>query len=149
MAEATEMGRVTVTAKIENLSDRYLARNKVIDAADIRSLVIEDALVDTGATRLSLPVKMIEELGLEQLGEARVSTAAGKRTARLFSAVHLSVNGRYCIIDVSELPDDCPVLIGQVPLELMDWVVDMKGQKLIGNPEHDGEWMSELWTFLD
>ena len=31
------------------------------------------------------------------------------------------------------------VVIGQVPLELMDWVVDSKGQRLIGNPEHGGE----------
>jgi hypothetical protein len=25
-----------------------------------------------------------------------------------------------------------------VPLEIMDWVIDMKGKKLIGNPAHGG-----------
>jgi hypothetical protein len=49
------------------------------------------------------------------------------------------------MIDVADLPEDCPVLIGQVPLELMDWVVDPKGQRLIGNPEHGGEWMSDMF----
>jgi hypothetical protein len=34
-------------------------------------------------------------------------------------------------------------VIGQVPLELMDWVVDPKGQRLIGNPEH-GEQMLDV-----
>ena len=27
--------------------------------------------------------------------------------------------------DVSEVPDDCPVLIGQIPLESLDFVVDL------------------------
>jgi hypothetical protein len=35
------------------------------------------------------------------------------------------------------------MVIGQVPLELMDWVVDPKRQRLIGNPEHGGEYMVE------
>jgi hypothetical protein len=63
----------------------------------------------------------------------------------LYGPVRLTVQGRYCVLDVSELPEDCPVLIGQVPLELMDWVVDAKGQRLIGNPEHGGEWMSDMF----
>jgi hypothetical protein len=37
------------------------------------------------------------------------------------------------------------VLIGQVPLELLDFVVDPRGQKLIGNPEHGGEQMIEIF----
>jgi hypothetical protein len=49
------------------------------------------------------------------------------------------------MIDVADLSEDCPVLIGQVPLELMDWVVDPNGQRLIGNPEHGGEWMSDMF----
>jgi ABC-type tungstate transport system permease subunit len=35
-------------------------------------------------------------------------------------------------------------VIGQVALELMDWVVDPKGQRLIGNPEHGGEQMIDI-----
>ena len=38
-----------------------------------------------------------------------------------------------------------PVLIGQIPLELLDWVVDPKGQRLIGNPEHGGEQIMEVF----
>jgi len=45
-------------------------------------------------------------------------------------------------------PDDCPVLIGQIALELVDFVIDMKGQRLIGNPAHGGQQMLELFTFL-
>jgi len=51
------------------------------------------------------------------------------------------------IIDIrgSLIPDDCPVLIGQVPLELLDFVVDPIAQSLVGNPEHDGEQMIDLF----
>jgi hypothetical protein len=45
---------------------------------------------------------------------------------------------------VGEIADGFSVVIGQVPLELMDWVVDPKGQRLIGNPEHGGVQMIDI-----
>jgi len=43
------------------------------------------------------------------------------------------------------LPDGCPVLIGQIPLEAMDFVVDMGKHALVGNPAHGGEHIIELY----
>ena len=63
---------------------------------------------------------------------------------QIYRAVRLTVQGRDCISDVAEIPDDFPIVIGQVPLELMDWVVDPRGQRLIGNPEHGGEHIIEV-----
>jgi hypothetical protein len=48
-------------------------------------------------------------------------------------------------VDVAEIPDDCPVLIGQIPLEGLDFVIDPVAQRLIGNPEHGGEHMADLY----
>ena len=59
--------------------------------------------------------------------------------------VRLSVQGRECHVEVAQLPDECPVLIGQVPLELLDFVVDPIGQRLLGNPDHGGEHMMDLF----
>jgi len=56
-----------------------------------------------------------------------------------------AIQGRDCIVDVGEVPDELPVLTGQVPLELLDWVVDSKVQKLIGNPERGGERMLDVF----
>jgi len=42
-------------------------------------------------------------------------------------------------------PDECPVLIGQVALEMLDFVVDTTGQKLIGNPDHGAEQMIDMF----
>ena len=48
-------------------------------------------------------------------------------------------------MDVIEVPDGVPTLIGQIPLEALDFVVDPKNRVLIGNPAHGGQWMYELY----
>jgi hypothetical protein len=42
-------------------------------------------------------------------------------------------------------PDDVPVLVGQVPLELLDFVVDLGQRALVGNPAHGGQQVIELY----
>ena len=42
-----------------------------------------------------------------------------------------------------ELPEDGPNRLGQAPPEVLDFVVGARGQKLIPNPAHGGEQMSE------
>ena len=64
---------------------------------------------------------------------------------RVFGIARLTVQGRDCPVDVTEIPDGCPVLIGQIPLEAMDFVVDMRTHSLVGNPAHGGEHVIELF----
>ncbi|MBV9126057.1 MAG: retroviral-like aspartic protease family protein [Planctomycetes bacterium] len=139
--ENLTMGRVLVTAKMENLGDVLLTMQGKLPPDQVRTVEVTDALVDTGATSLSLPRSMIEKLGLQRFRSRRVRTSAGLVDVGVYGAVRLTVQGRDCSIDVAEVPDDCPVLIGQIPLEALDWVVDPVGGKLIGNPEHGGEHM--------
>ena len=147
--EFSPMGRVAVQVKIENFTDLALANGGVLGEEDVRSVVVEDALIDTGATAVSLPTRMIEELGLKEVETRRVRTAAGVIEATLYSAVRLSVQGRWCTVDVMQVPNEIPVLIGQVPLEIMDFVVDPASRTLIANPRHDGEWMMEAYAADD
>ncbi len=53
--------------------------------------------------------------------------------------------GRDCTVDVMEVPDEVPVLVGQIPLEMLDLVVDPRRRRLTGNPEHGGEHIIELF----
>ena len=53
--------------------------------------------------------------------------------------------GRDCVTEVVQLPDDRPVLVGQIPLEMLDFVVDVPNHRLIGNPEHGGEHLIDLF----
>lgn len=143
---ATDARRnVVVPAKIENLEDLYLANRGALSSDQIRRIEVEDALVDTGAMFLSLPSRLIDQLGLARLRKRRVRTTAGLTDSHVCAAVRLTVQGREFTCDVAEVADVCPVLIGQIPLEGLDFVVDPVNQRLSGNPEHGGEHMIDLF----
>ena len=63
----------------------------------------------------------------------------------MYDAVRLTIQGRTCTMDVIEVPDAVPVLIGQIPLEHLDFVVDPRRRTLIGNPAHGGVHMYEMY----
>jgi predicted aspartyl protease len=143
--EIMTMGKVSVSARIENLQDTYEAEKGAIAASDVRSVEVADALVDTGATMLSIPRRLIAQLGLTRRRSRTARTAAGVISFGIYGAVRLIVQGRDCIVEAAEIPDECPVLIGQIPLEGLDFVVDPAGQRLIGNPDHGGEQMIDMF----
>lgn len=138
------MGRIAVPAVLESIEDLYRVQRGDLRAEQVRRIEVADALIDTGATALSLPKRMIAQLGLLPLRPRQAMTPAGIQTVATFGAVLLSVHGRDCLCDVAEIDDACPVLIGQVPLELMDFLVDPGGRQLIGNPAHGGQQVMEL-----
>jgi hypothetical protein len=64
-------------------------------------------------------------------------------TRRVFSPVDLEIMGRSGTFEVVEIPDWLPNVVGQIPLEFMDWKIDMGAHRLMGNPEHGGDWIDE------
>ena len=143
--ETDTMERVLTEATIENMEDLWAVKRGLMTAEEVRRIVVTDAWVDTGATLLSLPTQMIRQLGLEYTASKRVTSCTGPSEAGLYSAVRLTIQGRSCTMDVMEVPDDVPVLIGQIPLEHLDFVVDLRSRTLIGNPAHGGEHVYELY----
>ena len=139
------MGKVTVTALVENLNDLVGVQAGTLSVEQVRRVDVGDALIDTGATGLLMPKRLIAQLGLQPLRLRNAKIIGGTVPLQVYRAVRLTIQGRDCISDVAEIGDDLPVVIGQVPLELMDWVIDMQGQKLIGNPAHGGEHMIEAY----
>ena len=143
--ELNTMGRVAVAAKIENLADQLKVRDGALTPDKVRRVEVSDALVDTGATTLSLPKRFVQQLGLQRHRTRDARTTAGSFTFGIYEPVRLTVMDRDCVVEVIEISDDCPVLIGQVPLELLDLVVDSAGRRLTGNPAHGGQQMVELF----
>ena len=105
-------------------------------------------MVDTAATSLMLPRQLIAQLGLRPFRTRQARTAAGPVTLNVYEAVRLIVQGREFTGDVSEVADDYPVLIGRIPLEALDFVIDPQSQRLIGNPAHGGEHMIEVFSIF-
>jgi predicted aspartyl protease len=129
------MGKVTIQIKLQNWDDlALLATRKRKRAA--RTLETE-ALVDTGAVKLYLQRTLIGKLGLRPISEVRSRTMSDTTvTRRVFSPVELEIQGRSGRFDAIEIPDSLPNLVGHIPLEDLDLVVDCQGRKLIPNPEH-------------
>jgi clan AA aspartic protease len=144
--ETETMGRVTVEATVENLKDLWDAQRGMMPPDQVRRVTVPDALVDTGATLLSLPTQLIQQLGLKPQSKKRVRSSSGDVTETdMYDAVRLTIQGRTCTMDVMEVPDGVPALIGQLPLEHLDFVVDLRNRQLIGNPAHGGEHMYEMY----
>lgn len=144
--ETQEMGRVLTDAVVESLSDLYAADRGLIPAEQVRRIAVNEALVDTGTTTLALPARMIRELGLKKSYQKQATCTKGICDVDVYEAVRLTIQGRYMSVDVMEVPDTVPVLIGQLPLEYLDFVVDPRSRRLIDNPTHGGEHIFELFA---
>ena len=130
----------TTEIKLVNREDVILAERGFIKPEDVRQTIVREALVDTGASRLSLPQPLIQQLGLTPVGKAKSMTANGIVDRTVYSEVEFTVLGRTDSMKVTDLSDDAPVLVGHIVMELLDLCLDVK-RGLIYNPAHGNEWI--------
>ncbi|MGL5035508.1 MAG: aspartyl protease [Microcystaceae cyanobacterium] len=124
------MGKVLTTLTIINRADQSAQTRGFISLDQIRSITLENVLVDTGATTLCLPRYIIDQLGLELLKEVDVSTAAGISKARVFQDAKILLCGREGTFECLELPGGRDPLIGVIPLEALGLEPDLQHQTL-------------------
>ncbi|MBT9317756.1 aspartyl protease family protein [Leptothoe spongobia TAU-MAC 1115] len=136
------MGKVLTTLTITNRIDEAKAKQGLIPTDQIRTVTLQDVLVDTGATTLCLPQDTIAKLGLELLKEVTVTTATGLSSARIFQDAKIDLCGRQGTFECLELPGGRDPLIGVIPLEALGLELDLQKQTLKVLP-------SESWdTYL-
>jgi predicted aspartyl protease len=124
------MGKVTTTLTIINRADEILAANGVLPATEIRKITLNDVLVDTAATVLSLPKLIIQQLDLSPLKEVLTSTAAGYQRATVFQDAKVSLMGREGVFQCFELPGGDNPLLGVIPMEELGVAIDLQKQEL-------------------
>lgn len=91
------------------------------------------ALVDTGALHLCIPEHVATQLQLAHLQQREVQTADGKsHVVDYVSPIRISLLGRECVTGALVLGDK--PLLGAIPMEDMDLLVDLARQKLSVNP---------------
>ena len=127
------MGRVVVTARIENMEDLYDVKKGVKTHDQIRFVEVADAIAGLPMCTLAMPTHLIAQLGIDMLGFVKVYTPRDVRVTRTrrFGTVKLSIQGRECPTEVIESDDKETILIGRILLEAMDWAVDPKTNKLV------------------
>lgn len=128
------MGKVMTNLKITNNTDFDIAARGLIAPSQIRSVEVE-ALVDTGATMLALPEDVISALGVTHAGHRKVRDARGLVVAVPWvGGLRIEILGREMTCDALVLPRGATPLIGQIPLEALDLVVDPKSREVSVNP---------------
>jgi hypothetical protein len=129
--------QIRVEAVIENLQDVWDVERGLLADDKIRRVVVPDALANPGASLLSLPKCVIDQLGLRLNYRKPAIPAFHVPAINIFQAVRLTILGRECSTDVVEVRDDLPTMVGRLPLNSLDLMLDSK--TVVGNPCHDGE----------
>ncbi len=129
------MGKVRAKIKLTNFVDVRNYENGLISKEKLRSTEVE-MLVDTGATMLSIGEDIAEQLGVKKEKEVYVSLADGSIQRRFKGlGVLVEIGDRDCVTDCIILERGVEPLLGQIPLEEMDLVVDCKNKELTPNPK--------------
>ena len=108
--------------ELSNPGDRGLAALRVV------------ALVDTGAITLCVPEHVAVQLSLSELERREVTTATGNRVSVPYvGPVQVGFGNRSCFTGALVLGES--VLLGAIPLEDMDLVINPRMQEVTVNPE--------------
>jgi|LGVF01.2.fsa_nt_gb predicted aspartyl protease len=126
---------VMAKAKIKNYDDDILARRGLLKPEEVREIEGE-ALVDTSATMLTLPEEVVEELGLTKGRFITASYADGsKKRRQIARGINIEVMDREAEVECVVEAPGTRILLGQIPLEAMDLIVDPKTGKMMPHPE--------------
>jgi clan AA aspartic protease len=125
------MGTVYAEITLRNNGDIIKAREGSMLEKDIRSLTLT-AMVDTGATTLIINEEIRKELGLS-IVETRTANLAGDTSmeCQITEPVQINWKNRQVSINAAVLPGD-KILLGVIPLEFMDLIVDPVRRELAG-----------------
>lgn len=130
--ESVAMGAVRVKVKLTNAIDEAMVNRGVLAPHLLREVETE-ALVDTGALTLVLPMHIVEQLGLRIRGRQVARYANGlEETVGVTEPVLIECEGRETVDEGLVVGDE--VMLGQVILEKLDFLVDCKNQQLVPNP---------------
>jgi len=125
------MGNVYAEITVKNNIDLAKAREGSISEKDVRTITL-NALVDTGATSLVINEEICQKLGLSIIN-TRMANLAGdiKIECKITEPVQINWKNRQVDINAMVLPGD-KVLLGVIPLEFMDLIVDPVRRELVG-----------------
>ncbi len=130
------MGLVYADIELINADDLTFARKKLMTDSQVKRLNVI-AMVDSGAIMLAINETIKSQLDLSVL-EYRTAKLADDSIIKLevVGPIEVRFQNRRCLTEALVLPGNAEVLLGAVPMELMDVLIHPAKQMLIVNPEH-------------
>ena len=118
------MSIVYTEITLKNAVDISMARKGNIKEDDIRQITVQ-AMVDTGAWALVINEKICKELGLDVQENVPSSLADGTEGRyNMAGPVEITWKDRHALCGALVLPNAGDVLLGAIPLEMMDLTVN-------------------------
>src|SRR6188768_419576 len=110
--------------KLWNFTDLEDVRRGLLAPEAVRTTSVQ-GLVDTGAVTLVIPEDVARALGLSIIQVRTVTLADGsKRDMPIMGGLRIEILGRQMLCDAYVTPAGSTPLIGQIPLEMLDLIVD-------------------------
>ena len=126
------MGYVYTDITLKNAIDVVNAFHGVIPEPEVRQTTVQ-AMVDTGAATLIINDAIRRKLGLEIYKEKEVRLANNTvETVKMTDPIQVHWKNREMVCRPWVMPGDGEILLGAIPLEEMDLIVDPKYQEVVG-----------------
>jgi clan AA aspartic protease len=130
------MGFTYADIELVSADDLALHRRGFLSEENIKRLRVT-ALVDSGAHTLVVNDHIKQQLDLPFLEERTVRFADESEVrAQIVGPVEIRFENRRTTVEAILLPGNVEPLLGVIPMEGMDVVIDPKQERLIVNPEN-------------
>ena len=128
------MGLIYAELTLRNSVDAGLLKRGMLKEEEVRHTTVE-SLVDSGAMNLVIPSHIAIQLGLDHVDFIEVELANSKtEKVEKVGPVEIRFANRITNVDAVVLDDE--VLLGAIPMQDMDVVIDPRRERLIVNPEN-------------
>ena len=126
------MGMVNTEITLKNIQDEIKANIGYLKPEEVRIATVT-AVVDTGSMNLVITEELYQKLGLKTIEERTAHLANGQRVlCKKTDTVEIHWKDRYTILPTLVIPGAEKILLGVLPLEAMDLMVNPVTQEVVG-----------------
>ena len=130
------MGLIYADLELVSADDTALARRGYIKNQDIKKENVT-ALVDSGAYMMCINEHIKTQLDLPVVDTMEAELADGTlQNMEVVGPLIINFKNRTTSCNAAVLPGESEILLGSIPMEDMDVVIDPRRQELIVNPEN-------------
>jgi clan AA aspartic protease len=131
----TEMGITYTEVELTRGADLVLAQEGYLEEDQIRRMKVL-ALVDSGASMMAVTESIKTLLALRKVDEMQAELADGSVIQlEVVGPVEVRFQNRRTTVNAMVVPDSADVLLGAIPMQGLDVLIDLKRERLIVNPE--------------
>ena len=129
------MGITYADIELIRAADLILVQEGYLSADQIHQVQVS-ALVDSGASMLTIPRSLARLLNLQKMDEVQTELANGEvMQAEVVGPIEVRFANRRASVDAVVIEAETEVLLGAIPMQGMDVMIDPKRERLIVNPD--------------